>query len=50
MIGVKFKIYGTTAHVVNYDDVSGKYIYKITGSKSDYGYMSKENILENIIK
>lgn len=46
MIGKVFLIYNTRAKVVNYDDVSGKYIYRILVD-GRCGYASKDYILEN---
>lgn len=45
---IKFKTpYGTIAKVVNYDDVSGLYIYKDT--YNNIRYISSEYILNNLI-
>lgn len=46
MIGKIFRIYGTIAKVVNYDDTSGLYIYALYGQPAS-GYISKEYILEH---
>lgn len=49
LVGKCFRKYGTKCKVVNYDWNSGLYIYKILADRN-YGYVSKEEILENIMK
>lgn len=49
MMNKIFKLeYGIAAKVVNYDDTSGLYIYKIP-KNGEYGYASREYILKNEI-
>lgn len=48
--GMKFRKYRTKCTVVNYDDVSDKYIFKIDITPTSLGYVSREEILENLIK
>lgn len=49
LVGKYFRKYRTKCKVVNYDFNSEKYIYKIL-SDGNLGYVSKEEILENIIE
>lgn len=47
LVGRYFRKYRTKCKVVNYDWNSGLYIYKIL-IDGNYGYVSKEEILENL--
>ena len=49
LVGKYFRKYRTKCKVVNYDWNSGLYIYKIL-IDGNLGYVSKEEILENIMK
>lgn len=48
--GMKFRKYRTRCTVVNYDDNSDKYIFKIDVEPTNTGYVSREEIMGNLIK
>ena len=44
---IKFKLNNITCIIVNYDDCSGKYIYR---GLRDFGYIDSEYVLNNLVE